>query len=144
MFFPFLYLRHFLAPLSTHARTQISFWQNECPADTCPALGDGSFAAVFPVDDSLENQSAMVEDDSSDGKESLFWFVVVAAGLLMLAVLTWCSYCLCCGVSGLRPAEFSLFISRWSFGTYFFFFFSVLRHNQGCPLPPFATLRQVL
>ncbi len=88
-----------LAGWSPCNTTQVSFWQNECRDQTCPAGDDGgSLASVFPVDES-ETQRAVEGEDDSDETQSLFWFVVLAAALLIAAMLSWCAFCLCCGVS---------------------------------------------
>jgi len=78
---------------------QVSFWQNECRDQTCPAGDDGgSLASVFPVDES-ETQRAVEGEGNSDDEQSFFWFVVLAGALLVAAVLSWCAFWLCCRVS---------------------------------------------
>eukprot|EP00752_Nemacystus_decipiens_P006071 g5479.t1 len=84
--------------------SSVSFWQNGCSDQTCPATGDGSFASVYPLNDA-ENQRSISGDDHSDEEQRIFWFVVLAAGLVMAAVFSWCCFCLCCAASSKRQRK---------------------------------------
>lgn len=75
---------------------QISFWQNECPTETCPA-GDGSCASVFPLTET-ESQRTVVELLESD-EGSLLGFIALAVVLLLLVCCSWLIFFLCCTVS---------------------------------------------
>lgn len=75
---------------------QISFWQNECRDQTCPA-GDGSYASVFFHDSENQGTAALGDDATEERREFLFF--AIAGGLFVLALLSWCIFCLCCGVS---------------------------------------------
>lgn len=75
---------------------QISFWQSECPNETCPA-SDGSYASVFPLTET-ESQRTAVEILKSD-EGSLLGFIALAVVLLLLVCCSWLIFCLCCTVS---------------------------------------------
>lgn len=49
--------------------------------------------------DGAENQRSVAGDDGSGEEQRLFWFVVIAAGLLMAMVFSWCCFCVFCAVS---------------------------------------------
>ncbi|CAN0422794.1 unnamed protein product [Pylaiella littoralis] len=74
--------------------SSISFWQNECRDQTCPA-GDGSYASVFAFDS--EPQGAVAAEGGSEEERRELWFFGIAGGLLVLALLSWCAFFLCCG-----------------------------------------------
>lgn len=82
--------------------TQISFWQNECRDQTCP-VGDGSYASVYPITETSSTQNSVVGEDTADDNElKLLWFIVITGALFLLALLSWCVFCLCCGVSRVK------------------------------------------
>eukprot|EP00904_Undaria_pinnatifida_P004672 jgi/Undpi1/14205/HiC_scaffold_9.g03854.m1 len=75
--------------------SSVSFWQDECKDDTCPA-GDGSYASIFPVETAATEDSIAAEVDDSEDK--LFWFVLITAAMAVLVLGCWLGFCFCCGV----------------------------------------------
>lgn len=98
--FPFLPPVPPLLALSLRSSAQVSFWQDECKDDTCPA-GDGSYASIFPVETAATEDSIAAEVDDSEDK--LFWFVLITAAMAVLVLGCWLGFCFCCGVGLSNP-----------------------------------------
>lgn len=93
--------------------SQVAFWQNECPDETCPAGGDGSYAAIFPLTETKGQQSAETETSES---QSFFWFMVLTCALGALALLSWLVFCCCCMVGALlAEVMVKVLIQLWHF-----------------------------